>query len=101
MDKNKKIKGFSITRGRGFQLTFPNGYRVSVQFGTNAYCSHYNPSTPIGIERDMVWDSDDAEVAIISPDGEFVRLEGWDADVRGYQTVMEVANIICEVRNWK
>lgn len=30
-------KAFTITGGKGFRLSFPNGYSVSVQFGRFAY----------------------------------------------------------------
>lgn len=37
--------GFSITCGRGFQITFSNGVTISVQFGPNNYCDNreYGP----------------------------------------------------------
>ena len=31
---------FKITRGRGFQMTFANGWTVSVQFGPDNYCEN-------------------------------------------------------------
>jgi len=34
-------KAFRITDGKGFQLTFKNGYKLSVQFGPGNYCDHY------------------------------------------------------------
>ena len=33
---------FSIQGGQGFQITFENGYTVSVQFGQYHYCSNKN-----------------------------------------------------------
>lgn len=33
---------FRITRGKGFHVSFPNGYTVSVQFGPGNYCDHYD-----------------------------------------------------------
>lgn len=33
---------FYITQGRGFQIRFPNGYTVSVQFGPGNYCANRN-----------------------------------------------------------
>ena len=32
---------FRITQGKGFQIEFPNGYTVSVQWGIGNYCEHY------------------------------------------------------------
>lgn len=34
-------RGFKITSGKGFHITFDNGYTVSVQFGPYSYCDHY------------------------------------------------------------
>ena len=33
---------FSISGNRGFQMTFENGYTVSVQFGPGNYCDNYS-----------------------------------------------------------
>jgi len=35
--KENKKPGFAINRGKGFQVTFENGYTVSVQFGLGSY----------------------------------------------------------------
>ena len=32
---------FCITDGKGFHITFENGYTVSVQFGPGNYCDNY------------------------------------------------------------
>lgn len=34
--------GFRITGGKGFHVTFENGWTVSVQFGPGNYCDHYD-----------------------------------------------------------
>ena len=31
---------FKITRGTGFQMTFENGWTISVQFGYGNYCDN-------------------------------------------------------------
>lgn len=33
---------FHITSGKGFHITFENGWTVSVQFGPGNYSDHYN-----------------------------------------------------------
>lgn len=33
---------FKITKHRGFQITFENGWTVSVQFGGGMYCDNYD-----------------------------------------------------------
>lgn len=57
---------FRITRGRGFQITFENGYTVSVQFGQFNYCANYNTMEDEKTERQFgEMGSKTAEVAII------------------------------------
>ena len=36
---------FKITEGKGFHITFANGYTVSVQFGPDNYCDHYHKNS--------------------------------------------------------
>ncbi len=35
-------KGFAITQGKGFHMTFANGNTISVQFGPANYCDNYD-----------------------------------------------------------
>ncbi len=35
-----KIDNFNITDGKGFQITLPNGWIISVQFGQYNYCGN-------------------------------------------------------------
>ena len=35
---------FKITEGRGFHITFANGYTASVQWGPGNYCNNYGGS---------------------------------------------------------
>jgi hypothetical protein len=86
---------FKIIDGRGFTMTFANGYEISVQFGPGCYCQHRY--APINAHHrtdfaDRVWDCEDAEIAVIRPDGSFLRL-GFDT-VRGWVKSDEVAAII-------
>jgi len=62
---------FKITGHRGFQVTFKNGWTVSVQFGGGHYCDNYD--VEIGSEKyiDMLT-SGNAEVA------------AWDKDDKWY-----------------
>ena len=73
----------------GFQITFENGYTVSVQFGEGNYCSFESTK-----------ECKNAEVALISPDGWLMDLSGkfdwWSFtdEVNGYTTPDEVAELI-------
>ena len=82
---------------RGFQITFANGYTVSVQFGTFNYCDSPRSLKDRNLEG---WLNDtclNAEVAIIAPDGSFVRFEQKEDDVRGYTDPDTLAKIIAWV----
>jgi len=74
----------------GFQIEMANGYTVSVQFGEHHYCASRH-----GVRRDSMYGlvCNNAEVAVIDPDGEFVALSEHD-DVLGYQSVSEVISLI-------
>ena len=40
---------FAIIQSKGFQMTFANGYTVSVQFGQYNYCNGYDNSHENGV----------------------------------------------------
>ena len=86
---NTKTPGFSIRAdhgssvgGRGFYITFPNGYTVSTQFGDFNYSDK---------------DGSTAEIAVFDSNGNFVRLEGWDDDVKGHQNPQNFLDICRQV----
>jgi len=55
---------FTISQGKGFQLTFKNGWTVSVQFGTGNYCERQNYQAKFESERNTRrWQSLTAEIA--------------------------------------
>jgi hypothetical protein len=84
---SKTDDGFAVTRGQGFQIRFKNGYRISVQFGINHYCSNRFKRNK---EADSeFWESKTAEIAILSPSG-FHRPSEWGDDVHGHCTPDEV-----------
>ena len=58
---------FLITAGRGFQITFENGYKVSVQFEVLLSDSNKTRWT------DAFPESATTETALISPRGTFIR----------------------------
>tara|TARA_R110002072_G_scaffold2174_1_gene18045 strand:+ start:843 stop:1229 length:387 start_codon:yes stop_codon:yes gene_type:complete len=81
---------FSITDNKGFQISFKNGYSVSVQFGGGNYCS--NRDLPMKDWGKTVPDSDTAETALMTKDG-FVEYQG--DDVQGHMSpkcVLELLN---------
>ena len=84
--------------GKGYQMTFENGYCISVQFGPGNYCerqnAHFNAPFKT-LEKNENWRSETAEVAIFNPDGTF------DGDVQGWLSTDEVAKLIRKVQKRK
>lgn len=94
------MSGFRIISGKGFHITFANGYTVSVQFGGGNYCD--NRSAEEGPDNDVkrgARGSATAEAAVLSPRGVMLAMRtasrgGWeisgstsfDDTVQGYQT---------------
>ena len=99
------MSGFGIMQGKGFHITFENGYTLSVQFGTGNYCS-VRYSAKWGDEKKVdMWESPNAEIAVIKPGGGFMGLEEFgldytDADVvAGWQTPEEVLELMNKVKD--
>jgi hypothetical protein len=80
---------FSITDNKGFQISFNNGYSVSVQFGGGNYCS--NRDLPMKDWGKAVPDSDTAETALMTKDG-FVEYQG--DDVQGHMSPKDVLELL-------
>jgi hypothetical protein len=91
-------KAFTISNGKGFQITLPNGYIFSVQFGPGNYCDHHKNFGFESSEYGKIG-SNTAECAVIDSDGEFVNLskfDGYDRHVTSYSDVETVINLM----NW-
>lgn len=87
---------FKITSGKGFHITFENGYTVSVQFGGGNYCDNYDDH--ISAEEFIVSGrkgSTTAECAVWGPDGTMIK--HFDRDtVSNRSTPNEVLKLL----NW-
>lgn len=86
-------------RGSGFSITFDNGVRVSVQFGAGSYSSNRNMRRNRGII-----DSDNAEIAIIAKNGEWLTRDydkSLGDDVKGYCKADEVLKALIWAANYK
>ena len=87
---------FKSCENKGFQITFDNGWTISVQFGKGNYCARRDGSM-FGMEtEDGVVECKDAEVAVWDADGVWLPLQDGD-DVIGWQTPDEVAALITRV----
>jgi hypothetical protein len=95
---------FRITGGRGFHITFENGYTVSVQFGLGNYCDNYGDIFSIGVEDfSKVSEamgkkgSKNAECAVWKRKGSLIEHPLFDNDsVGGYMTPAQVLELL----NW-
>ena len=88
---------------RGFRITFANGYTISVQFGTANYCEDYNkdvPKYPRDRKEFLAEVCPNAEIAIISPDGNFVSF-GDGQGVRAHTDPDTFAKIVAWVAGQK
>ncbi len=91
---------FEITRGKGFHLTFSNGWTVSVQFGSNNYCANMNTHHGACATRDTHHEATkcvDAEVAAWDRSGTWHRKAGDSDDVQGWLSADRVGLFIAEV----
>jgi len=92
---------FQSGSNKGFNITFANGFTISVQFGPGNYCDNYHCvdfDAPAKAMQDRnnacgVWGSKTAEVAIIKPDNSFYKIDK-DSDVVGYQTPADVLKLM-------
>ncbi len=99
-------KGFVSTMRKGFQMTFPNGLTVSVQWGAGNYCDNYFPEDmDFSFSKDAK--SDTAEIAVIDPRGEFIDPQRFfdyeirsDGMVAGYFDPSQVVELLANVRDW-
>lgn len=64
------------------QMTFDNGYTVSVQFGGGNYCENYDKE----IRREISSESPNAEIATWKDDGKLIEFKSWGDTVKGYQS---------------
>jgi hypothetical protein len=96
---------FRITDGKGFQITFENGWTVSVQFGPGNYISNRDLnsfSAKSYSEKNREFGergSPDAEIAAWDKNGEWFKFEDGQ-DVRGYTTPDQVADLIEVIRRF-
>jgi hypothetical protein len=92
---------FSNTQGKGFGITFANGWKVSVQWGPGNYGENYMGDFSEWMNKpcgSSYIQSRTAECAVFSPDGEFFPWWGKrNGDIKGYMTADEVAKLISAV----
>ena len=85
---------FRITGGKGFHITFDNGWTVSVQFGPGNYCDNYDENDH---EKAGAQGSTTAECAVWGPDKKIVSAPDWDEETVSNRTR---ANDVLELMKW-
>ena len=101
----RRMSVFTTTSNKGFQITFANGWTISVQWGPGNYCERQSVGNYDAPWHDDLWESETAEVAAWV--GERQGGDWYDFDrhmmvptssyVSGYRTPDEVAEMIAEV----
>tara|TARA_R110000782_G_scaffold267329_1_gene362683 strand:- start:29 stop:340 length:312 start_codon:yes stop_codon:yes gene_type:complete len=86
---------FNITGGKGFQITFPNNWTISVQFGPFNYRDDRSLYVPYATTYDSM-QSVNAEVAVWDGNGIWKQL-GDNDDVIGWQSPEEVLKLMNEI----
>ena len=86
---------FVSTENKGFQLTFQNGWTISVQWGKGNYCSNRN----LEIKDESILEAKSAEIAIWDINNKSYEING-DLVV-GWVTTDKVAEWIDKVKNFK
>ena len=88
--------GFIITGGKGFHITFKNGWTISVQFGPGNYCDNYDMEFSAFYEKQPhLLRSATAEIAYWGPDGK-MRDMGSDT-VKGRVTPEDVLALMNDI----
>ena len=82
----KKFTARDTEWGTGFQITFDNGYTVSVQFGRGAYSDQGETTAEVA-----AWSSE--------PGQPWVKLGEFEDDVRGHCSPEDVLGIMNMVAN--
>ena len=88
---------FKITQGKGFHMTFANGWTVSVQWGAGNYCQNYN-ARPSGKSERAYKDMQRK----LGEEGVPVAEVGWwkgygEMEVSGYMSPDEVLALMVEL----
>lgn len=99
MTKENRKPSFSVSGNKGFQLTFENGYTISVQWGPMNYCEKrdYSPHAYDMPMKALVWQSKDAEVAAWrDKSAPWLKL-GQGDDVIGHLTTNQVLTLMVKI----
>ena len=84
---------FVATNNKGFQMTFENGFRISVQWGVGNYCQKKDDGEYGDSMKTDFWESNSAEMAVFGKDGEFINIRGYELEKED-GTVKKVNDVV-------
>ena len=90
---------FVATRNKGFQMTFENGFRISVQGGVGNYCQRKDDGDFDESMKTEFWESNSAEIAVFNKDREFITITNYPDVVAGWLNTDKVAKVITVVQS--
>ena len=95
---------FNSTHNKGFQMTFDNGFRLSVQWGVGNYCQKKNDGQFGDEMKDNFWESTSAEIAVFddrTESGPMISLNDGVDMVCGWLNTDQVAKVMAIVQSAK
>ena len=94
---------FTSCLNKGFQMTFDNGFRISVQWGHGNYCAVKDKGMWGDEQKQDYWDSVSAEIAVFGERDNMLNLRGDDSfdTVVGWLSTDQVAKVIAIVQSSK
>ena len=75
---------FTTIYNKGFQMTFGNGFSISVQWGVGNYCEKKDSGQWDEPTKHDYWDSNSAEIAVFGKDGEFITITNYPDVIAGW-----------------
>ena len=92
-----KLAMFKITQGKGFQITFKNGWMISTQFGPGSYIEkrrmELGDFSEEGHRKAGEEGSIDAEIMVFPPEGKDYEQE----TPVGWQTPEQFATLVADI----
>ena len=94
---------FNSCLNKGFQMTFDNGFRISVQWGHGNYCAVKEKGMWGDEQKQDYWGSVSAEIAVFGENDSMINLRGDDSfdTVVGWLSTDTVAKVIAIVQSSK
>lgn len=79
---------------RNTTFRFKNGYALSIIIGPGTYSAgHMETESTVNRKTSEGMQSENAEIAVWGPDGEFHRVKGQDDDVIGWVAADQIAEV--------